>query len=1183
MNDNALKFAQYWRNSLADAERGQGGLRVTDLKEFIRLPVSILHSGTVGDEVVEALFADESEQTNTVEVTVRPMVYRAQLEHGVASGDSRPAVVTPIVSRALVSRDGQLFPTTSTVIPRDILEPLEAGSFALGSVEDVDHFLTENPVQHFEPPADGGKPDDHWYAERWSKYLQFCERFLAQVGQGWPGKDDRFLLGNEWYLFKEQKIDGASQHIVRLYDHLRTADPSVPLFERYAEQIPRALEQCLPTSAGFAARLGHASDTHSLAIAQRDALTHLLIANDGDILGVNGPPGTGKTTLLLSVVASLWAKAALTGAEPPVIVASSTNNQAVTNIIDAFGKDFSTGKGPFSGRWLPDIKSFGAYFPSSSKETEMAEKYQTRSFIEAVESADYLAKAKSTYIGKAADAFPNENQLTVQVVVDRLQQEIQARAKTLGNIEAAWQDLTKAREVLRVELGNDPHALLEERRHLVSRQATYLAGIRGISQGFEQYLANESIFFELFNWLPPVANKRLRLAMLYIKSSLPSGESGAIQLLDDDLKALDSWSSVSEIEAGLAEWNSKAAAHLATLQALLLKGEQLVADEQRCVSNWSSTLTALKLPFGFDEKNIRIEDCDALADTQVRFPIFLLTTHYWEGRWLLEIEESLEDILKSGRKNGRKTLEKRWRRWMKLTPCIVSTFFMLPKEMKGSRHDGNGLVPDYMYNLIDLLIVDEAGQVLPEVAGASFALGKQSLVIGDTLQIEPIWSVPASVDIGNLVSAELLPRNDIAQFYDVLCSTGKSSASGSVMQIAQAASRYQYDADMERGMFLYEHRRCYDSIIDYCNRLCYHGKLQPKRGNKPAGSFPGLGYLHVDGLCQQSNGGSRSNRLEAETIAAWLAANRAQLEGQYKKDISEIVGVITPFGAQTQTIADACRSRGIKTGKGNGELTVGTVHSFQGAERPVVIFSAVYSKHADGGFIDRRQSMLNVAVSRAKDSFLVFGDMDVLGAVSPTKPRGLLAEYLLHDPASELHFDYQPRTDLQTALTGLEHLHEAAEHDRFLLQTLNSALREVHIVTPWLLLGRIKEIRAWEAMLGAVKRGVRVSIYTDLEFNTKGQNDVPEVATKQIYFKQAIDALREQRIEAYLMHKVHSKIVMADDNLLCIGSFNWFSASRKEGYARHETSMVYRGPDVVSEIEVNRRSLTKRMLSVQAV
>ncbi|WP_252396757.1 hypothetical protein, partial [Escherichia coli] len=38
----------------------------------------------------------------------------------------------------------------------------------------------------------------------------------------------------------------------------------------------------------------------------------------------------------------------------------------------------------------------------------------------------------------------------------------------------------------------------------------------------------------------------------------------------------------------------------------------------------------------------------------------------------------------------------------------------------------------------------------------------------------------------------------------------------------------------------------------------------------------------------------------------------------------------------------------------------------------------VYSKHEDGRFLDSNSSILNVAVSRAKDSFLVFGDMDLI-------------------------------------------------------------------------------------------------------------------------------------------------------------------------------------------------------------
>ena len=63
---------------------------------------------------------------------------------------------------------------------------------------------------------------------------------------------------------------------------------------------------------------------------------------------------------------------------------------------------------------------------------------------------------------------------------------------------------------------------------------------------------------------------------------------------------------------------------------------------------------------------------------------------------------------------------------------------MLPSEMEVSRRDGDTFSADYLYDFADLLIVDEAGQVRPEIAGASFALAQKALVIGDTLQIAPI-------------------------------------------------------------------------------------------------------------------------------------------------------------------------------------------------------------------------------------------------------------------------------------------------------------------------------------------------------------------------------------------------------------------------------------------------------------
>lgn len=63
-----------------------------------------------------------------------------------------------------------------------------------------------------------------------------------------------------------------------------------------------------------------------------------------------------------------------------------------------------------------------------------------------------------------------------------------------------------------------------------------------------------------------------------------------------------------------------------------------------------------------------------------------------------------------------------------------------------------------------------------------------------------------------------------------------------------------------------------------------------------------------------------------------------------------------------------------------------------------------------------------------------------------------------------------------------------------------------------------------------------------------------------------------------LVNRVHSKIVIEDEELLCVGSFNWFSATREDKYQRYDTSLVYRGEGVKNEIKAIYGSLDQRQL-----
>ena len=110
MQTETLAFAQYWRNSLADAETSKGALRLQDCGAFLQLSPETLASGIASAEMVEQCFADEKAETRFVEIVLRPDVYCAPLQHGVVAENGNPPIITPIVTPALLYRDGRIYP-----------------------------------------------------------------------------------------------------------------------------------------------------------------------------------------------------------------------------------------------------------------------------------------------------------------------------------------------------------------------------------------------------------------------------------------------------------------------------------------------------------------------------------------------------------------------------------------------------------------------------------------------------------------------------------------------------------------------------------------------------------------------------------------------------------------------------------------------------------------------------------------------------------------------------------------------------------------------------------------------------------------------------------------------------------------------------------------------------------------
>ena len=1190
-------------------------------------------------------------------------------------------------------------------IPRDLLEPAQVAE-TIGNVEAMDHFLTHNPTIQ-----NGETPDSE---PRWGDVLQYSNDMLQSVvGQTLEEFDikgyeretaPRILLDEDvWFI---------PSHIIRLYDAilLRLEDESLAppkLLPRLTSLRDEPLRPLLNENQRVeksAQHLGYMEWRHPLSASQREAVDHFLTLSDGEILAINGPPGTGKTTLLQSVVASLWVEAALHEREPPVIFASSSNNQAVTNVIDSFGDVPEDKESLLRGRWIPELESYGLFCPSSSRAQEaLNRRYQittswpnpsgfllppssekwTGGNIEDealwtggnIEDEAFISLAEQYFLKRCraymkdcgvvnvADIKGSVRLLHRQLEektkaicqgiqtwlqVERIQAELSERYGAHGGIEkhlnqcasdletcqkkivqyreaqCGWLDhvdtvisffkqlvkdaenqeqgfAEKLRQAGRdwrdhadtilsffdglvKDVRNQEWVFAEKLRQIQTELSDRYGGGRvGIEthlnqcasdletcqkkivqyreaqcgwldhvdtvisffkqlvkdaenqeQGFAEKLRQagrdwrdhadtilsffdglvkdvrnqEWVFAEklrqiqtelsdrygrrggiethlnqcasdletcqkkivqyreaqcgwldhvdtmpwwmtLFGFLPWVKGRieiRNRRYLLSIRSTClvdPVDIKGITDFFDERVK--DVWNQERDFAERLRQVERDWQDHADTI---LLFFEQLVKNTRNQERGFIEKLRQVErdwrdyadtiLSF-FDERvkyarnqervfaeKLRQAERDwrrlqrakqawgawcaqhgfstdsssrsSLLDTmdmRLRYTAFKLATHYWEGRWLLEMREQFNTGYKESQ--SEKKQKKRWRRYAKLAPCFVSTLYTLPNLM----HAFNGKHVT-LFDFIDLLIIDEGGQVAPDISGATFALAKKALVVGDTQQLEPIWSIPKSIDIGNLREKKVIINNhedEIEAFF----STGLDASSGSLMKVAQRASPYQKSDErgsFERGMFLAEHRRCVPEIIQYCNQLAYGGRLIPMRKSEVDHPWPHLGYAHISGQSRRVTG-SRENQDEAIVIVRWIAEHHDMLVSHYSEkslNLDKIVAIVTPFRSQANLLQRLLKKSGITE-----PLKVGTVHILQGAECPVVIFSPVYGiDDRPPYFFDRGNSMLNVAVSRAQDSFLVFGNMNNFDQEASSKPSGILASFLFRDEANEI-------------------------------------------------------------------------------------------------------------------------------------------------------------------------------------
>lgn len=264
-------------------------------------------------------------------------------------------------------------------------------------------------------------------------------------------------------------------------------------------------------------------------------------------------------------------------------------------------------------------------------------------------------------------------------------------------------------------------------------------------------------------------------------------------------------------------------------------------------------------------------------------------------------------------------------------------------------------------SIFDWVIVDEAGRASFTELCIPMRYGKKVILVGDEKQLPP--------QIDNEIIRYLESEQRIYSREEI-----KKSDFERIINT---------DYGKENTYQLREQYRMSGSIGDLCSSVFYDNslvnkakKLQPGniieyQGNK----FSGLTWIDTSCLGELSyeeKGDTTSfiNRAEAGIVIDLIVYLQ-----QHELHRDTTIGAICMYKDQVRLIEESINKiPGCRMLIKDGRLEIGTVDSFQGRERDIIILSVVRSNKENAAGFLKASSRINVAVSRARDHLLIIGN-----------------------------------------------------------------------------------------------------------------------------------------------------------------------------------------------------------------
>ncbi|WP_137876351.1 DEAD/DEAH box helicase [Rhodococcus sp. Q] len=757
---------------------------------------------------------------------------------------------------------------------------------------------------------------------------------------------------------------------------------------------------------------------HPLALGQQfavNAITRELGSRAG-IFAVNGPPGTGKSTLLRDLVAGIVVEranrladltrpeAAFTGTPHRwkngdytrvvqrwdtafhgfEIVVASSNNGAVENISHEMPDATAIDGTHFEVDYFGDIAT--ALLPDTTDTAwaltaaRLGRKDYRTQFVNTLwfdEKPPRGVKADGRSMRRGIQSILKEFETATPARPwwDAVADYRAAKARVEGLVaerQRAHDTLTEHHSQRR-RLAELDTQLTDATDQLTRARGTELAARSAVERA-EQGRVNVTEEIARHNEIRPhwwrlvtasarVERGRWRTRRTQLDEALARWEASHRQAWDAHQESQHSLAAAEDAHEPLAREH----------HAVTARVDELGAAVARCRDRWGSAVP------GDDwhtdpHRDLAAPWSDAeIAEARSRLFLAALALH---REFLTHVPKQMRqslhgatDVVSGSAPNtlGEDTVADAWRALFFLVPLVSTTFASFDRVFHGMGAEGLGW-----------LLIDEAGQATPQNPVGAIWRARRTVVVGDPLQLEPVVTLPfraqQAVRRTFGVSERWLPQPESAQsIADRLNRWGTTLSDG--------------EKPIWVGAPLRVHRRCAEPMFSIVNAIAYDGTMIHGGNPDPDGPLPMSMWLDVTG---PSSG--HYVRAEHDLLLQHLDALR-----DVEQDMSEVI-VVTPFRQVANRLA----------GLGNRYpgLTAGTVHKSQGKEADIVFFVLGGDPAKDGAkrWAAAKPNLANVAISRAKKRLYVIGDRESWSR----HPRFdvLAAELVRHEEEVRPQFDW---------------------------------------------------------------------------------------------------------------------------------------------------------------------------------